>query len=116
MNANNDSIISGVLIDETTLTIVELANACSVEYTWVVQHVEDGLLERTNSAVSTVSAATPRADAAEWRFASAALIRARRLANIERTFDANAEVAALVVDLLEEVAILKQQRFAQHQQ
>ena len=113
MNANNDSIVSGVLIDETTLTIVELANACSVEYTWVVQHVEDGLLERTHSAAN---AAISRADAANWRFASAALIRARRLASIERTFDANAEVAALVVDLLEEVAILKQQRFAQRRQ
>ena len=29
----NDNIVSGVLIDEATLTIVELANACSVEYT-----------------------------------------------------------------------------------
>lgn len=113
MNAKSDSIVSGVLIDDTTLTIVELANACSVEYTWVVRHVEDGLLERADS---TLTATISRADAAQWRFASAALIRARRLANIERTFDANAEVAALVVDLLEEVAALKQQRFAQHQQ
>ena len=113
MNITNDSIVSGVLIDETTLTIVELANACSVEYTWVVQHVEDGLLECSDGAVT---AAISRVDAAQWRFASAALIRARRLANIERTFDANAEVAALVVDLLEEVATLKQQRFAEHRQ
>ena len=109
----NDSIVSGVLIDEATLTIIELANACSVEYTWVVQHVEDGLLECTDNAVTR---AISRADVAEWRFASVALIRARRLANIERTFDANAEVAALVVDLLEEVATLKQQRFAEHSQ
>lgn len=111
MNITNDRTISGVLIDETTLTIVELANACSVEYTWVVQHVEDGLLECADNSISvTIS----RAETAEWRFASAALIRARRLANIERTFDANAEVAALVVDLLEEIATLKQQRFAEH--
>ena len=113
MSINNDNIVSGVLIDEATLTIIELANACSVEYTWVVQHVEDGLLECTKSAVS---AAISRANSDQWRFASTALIRARRLANIERTFDANAEVAALVVDLLEEVANLKQQRFAEHRQ
>ena len=110
MSITNDSIVSGVLIDEATLTIVELANACSVEYTWVVQHVEDGLLECSHGAMT---AAISSADAAQWRFASAALIRARRLANIERTFDANAEVAALVVDLLEEVATLRQQRFAE---
>ena len=113
MSISNDSIVSGVLIDEAKLTIVELANACSVEYTWVVQHVEDGLLECSDSALTT---AISNADAAEWRFASAALIRARRLANIEHTFDANAEVAGLVVDLLEEVATLKQQRFAKHRQ
>ena len=110
MSITHDSIVSGVLIDDATLTIVELANACSVEHSWVVQHVEDGLLA---CADNTVTAAISRAAAAEWRFASAALIRARRLANIERTFDANAEVAALVVDLLEEVATLRQQRFAE---
>jgi chaperone modulatory protein CbpM len=108
MNITNDRSVSGVLIDEVTLTIVELANACSVDYGWVVQRVEDGLLERNDDAVT---ATVSRANAAEWRFASTALIRARRLANIERTFDANAEVAALVVDLLEEVATLRQQRF-----
>jgi hypothetical protein len=43
------------------------------------------------------------------RFASTALIRARRLVNIERTFGANAEVSALVVDLLEEVSSLRNQ-------
>jgi chaperone modulatory protein CbpM len=43
------------------------------------------------------------------RLASTALIRARRLVNIERTFDANAEVSALVVDLLEEVSSLRNQ-------
>ena len=113
MSINNDNIVSGVLIDEAALTIVELANACSVEYTWVVQHVDDGLLECSGGIMS---AAVSRVDTAEWRFASAALNRARRLANIERTFDANAEVAALVVDLLDEVATLKQQRFAEYRQ
>ena len=44
MSITNDSIVSDVLIDDATLTIFKLANACSVEYTWVVQHVEDGLL------------------------------------------------------------------------
>ncbi len=113
MSIMNDTAVSGVLVDERTLTTFELANACSVEYTWVVQHVEDGLLE---CAHNSVSVAMTRSDAAEWRFASAALNRARRLANIERTFDTNAEVAALVVDLLEEIATLKQQRLVAQRQ
>jgi chaperone modulatory protein CbpM len=43
----------------------------------------------------------------EWRFVSADLARARRLAALERDFDANQELAALVVDLIEEVGRLR---------
>lgn len=95
----NTTSVSGVIIDDATLTINELANACAVEITWVQQRVQDGFLE------CTVASASPQS----WRFASAALARARRLASIERTFDANPEVTALVVDLLEEVSALRRQ-------
>ena len=44
------------------------------------------------------------------RFTSAQLLRARRLADIERTFEANEELAALVVDLIEEVERLRRGR------
>jgi chaperone modulatory protein CbpM len=44
------------------------------------------------------------------RFTSVQLLRARRLADIERTFDANDELAALVVDLIEEVERLRGRR------
>ena len=101
MNLTGNPTLSGVLIDETALTIDELANACSVEITWVQQRVQDGFLECTEVALS----ASPQS----WRFASPALVRARRLANIERTFDANPEISALVADLLEEVATLRRQ-------
>jgi chaperone modulatory protein CbpM len=37
-------------------------------------------------------------------------LRARRLADIERTFEANEELAALVVDLIEEVERLRRPR------
>ena len=97
----SNMVISGVLVDDATLTIDELANACSVEITWVQQRVQDGFLECTGIVATT----SPQA----WRFASPALLRARRLVNIERTFDANPEITALVVDLLEEVAALRLQ-------
>jgi chaperone modulatory protein CbpM len=42
-----------------------------------------------------------------WRFTSIDLARARHLREIESVFDANAELAALVVDLSEEVARLR---------
>jgi chaperone modulatory protein CbpM len=85
-----------VLIDEDGLTVEELASACAVSCDWIERHVEGGLLD----AASTES----------WRFTSVQLLRARRLADIERTFDANEELAALVVDLIEEVERLRARR------
>ncbi|HZF23668.1 MAG TPA: chaperone modulator CbpM [Burkholderiales bacterium] len=90
-----DDILTGVLLDEVALNAEDLARACAVESRWVVERVEAGLLG--SASVKTV----------EWRFVSADLARARRLAALERDFDANQELAALVVDLIEEVGRLR---------
>lgn len=89
--------VDAVLIDEDTLDLHELASACAVPTTWVVERIEAGLLACCSSG------------AGEMRFASAHLIRARRMATTERCFDANQELAALVADLLEEVEQLRRQ-------
>ena len=88
--------VDAVLIDEETLDLQELASACSVPPTWVVERVEAGLLACSSSA-------------GEMRFASAHLVRARRMATTEHRFDANQELAALVADLIEEVEQLRRQ-------
>jgi chaperone modulatory protein CbpM len=90
-----DDILTGVVLDEVALTLEDLARACAVEPQWIVERVEAGLLG--SASLKSV----------EWRFASADLARARRIAALERDFDANQELAALVVDLIEEVGRLK---------
>jgi chaperone modulatory protein CbpM len=90
-----DKVLSGVLLDEAALTVEELARACAVEPEWVVQRVRTGIL---------LDGAQPGAG---WRFTSVDLVRARRLRDIENAFDANEELAALVVDLSDEVRRLK---------
>lgn len=92
-----DQVLTGVVLEETTLTLDELAQACSVERRWVVLRVEAGLL------------ATATGSGQEWRFASAELARARRMVALERDFDANEELAGLVADLIEEVQRLRAQ-------
>lgn len=87
----------GELLDETTLTSEELALACCVEQQWVIERVEAGILKGNLTGH------------ANWRFVSQDLARARRLISIERCFDADAELAALVADLIEELDQLKQQ-------
>lgn len=89
--------IRAVPVDEAALTLEELAHACAVEPDWVVQRVRTGVLLDTASG-----------DHVSWRFTSTDLVRARRLCQIERDFDANDDVAALVVDLSEEIWRLRQ--------
>ena len=97
MNAAH-RIFSGVLLEEVALDVEQLSRACAVEPQWVVERVEAGLLE------CIVVAPSAR------RFASAALLRARRRRALERDFDANPELAALTVDLIEEVERLRGRR------
>jgi chaperone modulatory protein CbpM len=97
------SIIDCVLLDEAALNLQELARACAVEPEWVVHHVRSGiLLGGTESH--------PEA----WRFTSVDLVRARQIRRIEEDFDANEDLAALVVDLSEEVQRLRTRLRALH--
>lgn len=84
-----------IVIDDTPLTLAEFAHSCAVTQEWVVTRVQAGLL------CNQVS------DLSQARFTSAELTRARRLLNIERNFDANPELAALVVDMMEQIEQLK---------
>ncbi len=88
--------LAGELLDDVALSLDELARACGVPPGWVIERVEAGLLQAPPSAPDS------------WRFASASLVRARRLCSLETTFDANPEIAALAADLIEEVAQLRQ--------
>ena len=92
----HDDILTGVLLDDVALTLDELARACNVEPDWVVRHVHAGVLGGATSVQVT-----------SWRFRSGDLVRARRLLSVERDFDANEDLAALVVDLGEEIRRLR---------
>lgn len=94
--AMEQSPLTAVLIDEVALTMEEFARACAVEHDWVVQRVRTGILMECASD-----------DCVTWRFTSADLVRARRLRQIERDFEASDDVAALVVDLSEEISRLR---------
>ena len=88
--------LAGDLLEEVALSLEELARACRVPTGWVIERVDAGFLETTAAAPG------------EWRFASASLVRARRLCNLETTFEAGPEIAALTADLIEEVDRLRQ--------
>ncbi|OON63893.1 MerR family transcriptional regulator [Massilia sp. KIM] len=87
--------VSGVLLDEMALSLDELARACDVEPDWVVRHVQAGVLGDVSVEVSG------------WRFRSRDLTRARGLLQLERHFDANEQLAALVIDMADELRRLR---------
>jgi chaperone modulatory protein CbpM len=93
---NLSTNLSGVLLDEVALTLDELARAVDVEPDWVVRHVRAGTLGGETTVQIT-----------SWRFRSGDLVRARRLLRVERDFDANEDLAGLVVDLGDEIRRLR---------
>jgi chaperone modulatory protein CbpM len=86
------------LLDDAALTLDQLARGVRQAPDWVLTHVEAGVLHPADGH-----------HAAEWRFASTTLLRARRIADLEHSFDADPQLAALAVDLMEEVAALRRQ-------
>jgi len=90
-------IVTGELVDSVLLDTDQLAHACNVQTQWVIERVEAGLLVHASTTLTVSSR----------RFDSAQLRRARQMAAVERDFEANPELAALVVDLMEEVRSLK---------
>ena len=91
----HDPIHHGEVLGEAAFTADEIARACGVATGWVHERVEAGVLQ--------VDTAT-----GEWRFDSTTLVRARRLHGLEAGFDADPQLAALTVDLIEEVQRLRE--------
>jgi chaperone modulatory protein CbpM len=91
----DDDILIGTLIEEDGLTLDEMASACRVEPEWLARHLAEGLFPRAESVSGL------------WRVSGTCILRARRMHEIERNFDAVPELAALVADLLEELDELR---------
>ena len=87
-----------VPLDDGLFDLDTLCRATAVSPDWVVERVESGLLRTAQG--HTVQ---------QWRFDTIALRRVRQMQRVERDFDAVPELAALVSDLLEEIAALRAQ-------
>lgn len=93
--------VAELLDDETAaLSLDALASACRMDAGWVITRLQEGLLQTGTHGVD--------GSPTTWRFSSATVVRARRLAHLEVTFDADPQLAALTADLIEEVAALRQ--------
>lgn len=89
-------ILAGLLMDEEyLLTLGELSRACRVHAEWIVELVEQGIIE-------------PRGrELRHWRFSGNCLGRVMRVQRLQHDLGVNLAGAALALDLLDEIRVLR---------
>jgi len=92
----NQIILSGILLDEQTeLSLSELCQVCSSSSDYIIELVEEGVLE-------------PRGvQRSQWRFSASSLPRARTAVRLQRDLEINLAGVALALDLLDEIEDLR---------
>lgn len=92
---HDEDVLIGSLIEDSWLTLEQVAAACTVEPVWLMHHIEEGFLPQVECVAGV------------WRLSSASLRRAQRMRQMERDFEAGPELAALVADMLDEIEELR---------
>ncbi len=92
----NENILSGILLDEQTeLSLNDLSRACSSSAEWVIELVEEGVLQPISQKQ------------VQWRFSATSLPRARTAMRLQRDLGVNLAGVALALDLLDEIETLQ---------
>jgi chaperone modulatory protein CbpM len=92
----DEKTLSGILLDEhTELSLNEFCHACSRQEEWVVELVEEGVLEPIGG------------DRKRWQFSAASLQRAHITLRLQRDLGINLAGIALTLDLLDEIETLR---------
>jgi len=96
MRTLEEGPLSGEIFEEhTVLSIDDLCRLCSVERTYIVELVDEGVLRATE------------VDARGRQFAGAALRRARLALRLQRDLEINLPGVALALELMEELERLR---------
>jgi len=94
---SNQSVLTGTLIeDEMVFTLAELSRACGKPAKWVLALVEEGVIEPVSGE-----------DKTHWKFHGYCLRRVRIVQRLESDLGLNLAGAALALELLEEVEVLR---------
>lgn len=90
-------VLTGLNLDDEDgiLTLRDLSRACAMHAEWVIELVEEGVLDPTGR------------DLTNWRFPAASLRRARIASRLQSDLGINLAGVALALDLLEEIETLR---------
>lgn len=91
-----EKVLTGVLLDERVeLSLSEICEACSGSSSWVIELVEEGVLEPAGT------------EQQRWRFAGPSLIRARTAKRLQEDLQINLAGVALALELMDEIEDLR---------
>lgn len=96
MTEKTPVVLSGVVLhEEASLTLEELCRYCATHHDHIVALVRGGILEPAGS------------EPTQWRFPAKAMTRAARAIRIQRDLELEVTAVAVVLDLLDENAMLR---------
>jgi len=92
----NQKTLTGILLDEgIDLSLNDLSRACSSSIEWVIELVEEGVLEPIGH------------EQADWRFPGTSLQKARVALRLQQDLGINLAGVALALDMLDEIDTLR---------
>jgi chaperone modulatory protein CbpM len=84
-----------LLLDEDHfLTLSELCQACGIHADWVIQLVDEGVIDPVQSGHN-------------WRFSGSSVRRIQVIRHLQRDLEVNLAGAALAIELLDEISRLR---------
>jgi len=84
-----------ILEESDEITLAELSRTCRVHAEWVVELVEEGVVEPLS------------VQGAQWRFSSASIVRVQKARRLQHDLGVNLAGTALVLDLLDKIEALE---------
>jgi len=88
--------VSGILLDEQVYySLMEVCQVCGSQKEWVVELVEEGILQPTGE------------QRREWRFPGSSVHTAMKARRLQQDLGVNLSGVALVLELLEEIESLR---------
>jgi chaperone modulatory protein CbpM len=90
-------ILDGVIIDThgELFTMAELCRLCGVPAEWIVELVDEGILEPVDLSSRS------------WHFSGIGMLRVRKVQRLQRDLGVNLAGAALAMELLDEIERLQ---------
>jgi chaperone modulatory protein CbpM len=91
--------LTGLILDEDCLfTLDEISHACSVRTEYIVELVDEGILEPMEQ----------KREQRHWSFTGQSLLRARKARRLQQDLGINLAGAAVVLDMMEEIEQLRE--------